>query len=205
MFVKEPILGGVKTRLAKDTSDEFVLELYMNFVKDLLKTLKDFDFVLYSYPNVNFYENNDVYKQVGKTLGDKMFNAFDEQFEKGYDNIVLIGSDTPHLSCELLNESFEALKTKNIVIGPSLDGGYYLIAFNKKALQKNIFENISWSSDKVLEETLHKVNNKELYLLKYLNDIDTIDDLKTFYREYEKMFESSNTIQFLKGNFHEKL
>ena len=205
MFVKEPILGAVKTRLAKDTSDAFVLELYMNFVKDLLETLKDFDFVLYSYPHVNFYENNNVYKQEGKTLGDKMFNAFEEQFEKNYDNIVLIGSDTPHISKEQLEESLESLEKKKIVVGPSLDGGYYLIGFNKTALKKEIFEDISWSTNKVFNQTLQKVNTNELYLLKYLNDIDDIDDLKTFYKEYKKNFASSNTIQFLKVNFDEKV
>lgn len=199
MFVKEPTLGTVKTRLAEKTSEVFALDFYKKCVQDLLHTIGDFEFVLYSYPNVNFYEQNDVYKQDGTTLGDKMYNAFEEQFARGYDNIVLIGSDTPHLPKTYLTQSFEALQQFKTVIGPSEDGGYYLIGLQKEALNKKLFEDIPWSSPMVLDQTLRKLNKKELYLLEYLNDIDTLEDLKAFYFQY-KNHESLQTVEFLKAN-----
>ena len=217
MFVKEPKIGFVKTRLAKSLGDEFTLGLYKCFVKDLINTTKNknYDFKLCAYPNLDLINRTfgkfDNFLQVDGNLGVKMQKAFEKQFELGYEKIVLIGSDTPHLSKELLSESFDRLEdlkdlNKNkIVIGPSEDGGYYLIGFNKSALKKEIFEDISWSTSEVFNQTLQKVNTNELYLLKYLNDIDDIDDLKTFYKEYEKTFTSSNTIQFLKVNFDEKV
>ena len=205
MFVKEPVLGAVKTRLAKESSAEFALDVYKNCVKDLLNTLTDFEFVLYSYPHVNFYEQSDVYLQVGESLGDKMFHAFEEQFAKGYERIILIGSDSPQLPQSLILKSFEVLDSKKVVIGPSLDGGYYLIALQKEALKKELFEEIMWSSEWVLEQTLQKVNEKELYLLEYLNDIDTLTDLNAFYKKYHQELCHSNTIRFLKENGYEKL
>lgn len=205
MFVKEPLLGCVKTRLAKDTSEKFALQLYINMVEDLFQTLQDFELILYAYPTINFYNNSNVYEQKGTTLGDKMYNAFYEQFKKGYDNLVLIGSDTPQLSADYIRDSFQHLESKNIIIGPSDDGGYYLIGLRKKALKKELFEEISWSTNRVLHQTLQKINKEELYLLRYLNDIDTLTDLTVFYNRYKKSMAASNTIEFLNKVSYENL
>ena len=205
MFVKEPKLGFVKTRLSKTCGKEFTLDLYKLFVKDLINTLsnQDYDFKLCAYPNLELinqiFGNFDNFLQVNGNLGLKMQTAFEQQFEKVYDKIVLIGSDTPHISDEIIKKSFNQLEHHDIVLGPSLDGGYYLIAFNKKTFYAEVFKNISWSTSVVLEQTLQKLHTKNIHFLKALNDIDDIDDLKDFYKEFHQSdFKGSNTIKFLK-------
>ena len=190
MFVKEPKLGFVKTRLAKSCGEEFTLELYKQFVNDLIVTLEknSSDFKLCAYPNLDlinktFGEFNN-FLQVDGDLGLKMQKAFEEQFLNGYEKIVLIGSDTPHISNEIINESFEKLENNDIALGPSKDGGYYLIAFNKKTFYNEAFKNITWSTPSVLGQTLQNLHTKTIHLLDELNDIDVIDDLNEFYDEF---------------------
>ena len=204
MFVKEPKLDFVKTRLAKTLGNHFTLELYKAFIHDLIDTFKEqeFDFKLCAYPNLdlinNTFGNFDNFLQVEGDLGVKMCKAFEGQFELGYEKIALIGSDTPHITREMIGESFNELDCHDIVLGPSLDGGYYLIAFNKSTFAKDVFQDISWSTDVVLEQTLEKLNNKKVYLHIILNDIDILEDLKAFYSEYSNSyFENSSTIKLL--------
>ena len=207
MFVKEPKLGFVKTRLAKTCGDEFTLELYKCFVKDLINTLEhnNYDFKLCAYPNLEKIDKEfgsyNNFLQVEGSLGLKMKEAFSSQFDKEYEKIVLIGSDTPHISNKMIEEAFFHLDSNDIILGPSLDGGYYLIAFNNKTFYENVFEEISWSTSLVLGQTLQKLNEKKVHFLMKLNDIDVIEDLKNFYNEYKKSdFKSSKTIMFLKEN-----
>ena len=207
LFVKEPKLGFVKTRLAKSCGDGFVLELYKKFVLDLIETLQicKFDFKLCAYPNLEII--NQIFGDFGNflqcdgDLGVKMQTAFSRQFEKGYEKILLIGSDSPHLDCELLTNGFNALDNHEVVLGPSTDGGYYLIGFNKHTFCKDAFWDIPWSTDMVLKKTLHRLNTKQIYFLQELNDIDVFDDLSCFYDEHkDSYFQNSNTMRFLKEN-----
>ena len=205
MFVKEPKLDFVKTRLAKNCGHGFAVNLYVRFVQDLIYTLQGgkSDFKLCVHPKLELvnkvFGNFDNFLQKEGDLGIKMQKAFEEKFLNGYEKIVLIGSDTPHLTNTLLNDSFEQLNKHDIVLGPSLDGGYYLIGFNKKTFNPNVFENIQWSTAKVLEQTLQKLHKKEVYLHQELNDIDVLEDLKEFYEKFHKgYFENSKTIEFLK-------
>ena len=207
MFVKEPKLGFVKTRLAKTCGDKFTLQLYQAFVNDLVGTLKGNggEFKLCAYPCLNLINKNfgnfKNFLQHEGNLGLKMQKAFKEQFEKGYDKIVLIGSDTPHITNDLIAQSFEKLNSNDIVLGPSLDGGYYLIAFNKETFYDEVFNDISWSTPEVLNQTLQKLNKKQVYLLNELNDIDVLEDLTDFYELYhESYFKDSNTIKYLNNN-----
>jgi len=209
MFVKEPKLGFVKTRLAKSLGDEFTLDLYKVFVKDLISTLnqEEFDFKLCAYPSLDLINTTfgdfDNFLQVEGDLGLKMHKAFEEQFEAGYEKIVLIGSDTPHISSQMIRESFSKLESHDIVLGPSLDGGYYLIAFNKETFTQDVFKDITWSTQVVLEQTLQKLNNKKVYLHEILNDIDILEDLKTFHAEFkDSYFKNSSTIKLLNQTKH---
>ena len=206
MFVKEPKLDFVKTRLAKKLGNQFTLELYKAFVHDLINTFKgqEFDFKLCAYPNLDLINNTfgdfNNFLQVEGDLGVKMCKAFEGQFKLGYEKITLIGSDTPHITRQMMDESFNELDSNDIVLGPSLDGGYYLIAFNKSSFlnSKDIFQDISWSTELVLKQTLQKLNNEKVYLHKILNDIDILEDLKAFYTEYSNSyFENSSTIKLL--------
>lgn len=187
--------------------DEFTLELYQCFVHDLLYTLQGTpsDFKLCGTPSLTTinetFGNFDNFLQTEGDLGKRIQSAFEEQFAKGYEKIVLIGSDTPHISQTLINESFSKLESSDVVLGPSRDGGYYLIGFNKSSFCTEAFEDITWSTDKVLAQTIHRLHTKRVELLPELNDIDILDDLKDFYENYhEGYFAHSYTIVFLKEN-----
>lgn len=205
MFVKEPAEGFVKTRLAKTLGNEKTLTLYKHFVNDLIDTLKNskFEFKLCVYPNNElidevFGDYNNFIQEDGN-LGVKMQKAFQSQFFLDYEKIILIGSDTPHIPKNYFDETFTMLESKELVIGPSLDGGYYLIAFNKESFNSDIFKDITWSTDVVLKQTLQKTTPHKVHLLNILNDIDTQEDLENFYTQYKNSyFSSSKTINFLK-------
>ena len=190
-FVKYPIQGRVKTRLAKQVGQDVAADLYRNFVADILAILKSLD--------VNFQivfdpdDSKDQFQQwlgkeysyipqVGQDLGQRMKNAFSQAFSDGFDRAVLIGSDSPDLPGKYLELAFGTLDINDVVIGPSSDGGYYLIGFTRKTLLPEAFEQISWSSDKVFEQTVNilKQHKQNLYLLPQWHDVDTLADLKSF-------------------------
>ena len=106
-----------------------------------------------------------------------MGNAFEQGFSLGYGAIVLIGSDCLELNERILLEAFEHLADHDIVIGPTSDGGYYLIGMKK--LYKDVFRNKSWSTKSLFEETLQSIKTLGLHVhcLPRLSDIDTEEDL----------------------------
>ena len=117
------------------------------------------------------------YKQEGEDIGDKMHHAFENAIERGSDACLLIGSDCPELSTEILTKAFNALKDKDLVLGPAMDGGYYLMGLKKPCPE--LFSDISWSTDEVLRETLTKADQlgMSVYQLPTLSDIDTAGHL----------------------------
>jgi rSAM/selenodomain-associated transferase 1 len=118
--------------------------------------------------------------QQGVDLGERMKNGFTEAFDSGFKRVLLIGSDIPGLPLEFIEEAFASLKEKDAVIGPSLDGGYYLIGFRDEKFSPQVFKGILWSTERVFEETM-KILEREgltIHTLKPLRDIDTIDDLR---------------------------
>ena len=108
-------------------------------------------------------------------LGLRMKAAFNELLPV-HSSVRLIGTDIPHLSTDLLEESILYLKNTDVILGPSDDGGYYLIGMKKP--NDYLFQNMTWSIDTVLSETIQRIsiNNKTYHLLKTLPDIDTADD-----------------------------
>lgn len=115
--------------------------------------------------------------QEGEDLGARMKNAFKEAFDEGFEQVVIIGSDCPEISTELLETAFEKLNHTDVVTGPANDGGYYLLGM--KAFH-NLFDGIAWSTGEVHEATLEKVRAGQLTFgeLPVLTDLDTIEDLK---------------------------
>jgi len=116
--------------------------------------------------------------QQGKDLSQRLTNAFTEILSRGYTSVAVLGSDTLGLRRDLIKETFDMLKTYDIVIGPAKDGGYYLIGLNKFSGQ--IFEDISWSTDKVLAQSLKKCRDLKWnhYLLEELEDLDEIKNVQ---------------------------
>jgi len=184
LFVKNPVSGKVKTRLARTAGDERALQVYKQLVHLTKKSAKQVNSarqVWYS----SFIDQNDLFDgstfekqlQEGDDLGERMRNAFSKSFEDGYQSVVIIGSDCPELDSATIEQAFDELKKSDVVIGPSVDGGYYLLGMNTFIAE--IFEGIKWSSPEVLSQTKEILNRsgyafKELHVL---NDIDTEEDL----------------------------
>ena len=188
VFLKAPEKGRVKTRLSMSLDESFVLELYKGFIHDTLAILESFpDKLIYFLPpekenELRSWLGNEYpyFVQTGKDLGEKMSNAFRDGFTKGYDRLVLIGTDIPEITESVLLHAFKILETKDAVIGPASDGGYYLIGFKKESFSEKIFHDMNWSTKGVLGETLKAMDRTGIKYerVSELNDVDTPEDLR---------------------------
>ncbi len=192
VFCKNPVKGKVKTRLAKKIGENQTLHIYNRLIKKTFSVVKKLnqdkaifysDFIPKNAPWANVFEYNNLQK--GKSLGERMENAFIWAFESKFNPVVIIGTDLWSLEENDINNSFNKLNSNDVVIGPSCDGGYYLLGI--KESQINIFRNIPWSTNKVLKETLKKLKNKRVFLLKEKNDIDNWKDLKNCKDLFDKI------------------
>ena len=184
IFVKNPIPGKVKTRLAQTIGNEKALVVYQNLLFCTLKITKAAANCDKSVFYADYIDHKDIWSegdfekhlQKGDSLGARMLNAFESNFQKGYKNVILIGSDCAELTTEIIGLAFNSLENNDVVIGPASDGGYYLIGMN--FLIKDVFENKKWSSNSVLSDTLTDLekNNRSYHLLPELNDIDDEED-----------------------------
>ena len=191
VFVKNIVLGKVKTRLAKTIGNTAAFNVY----KDLFnitqrETLKlDIDrHIYFSDVIINApWPNDDKYVQNGVDIGERMENAFKKGFELGYEKIILIGSDLPDISTDIINKGFNQLNGTDFVFGPALDGGYYLVGMKK--LMFGLFQNKPWSTSQLMKSTHLFITDKgkSISYLQELNDIDTIEDLNksTLASEYK--------------------
>lgn len=183
VFAKNPLFGKVKTRLAADIGNDKAFEIYLKLLYRSYQNTKNVKYgkflYLSDFKDKDLFDENYQQKlQQGKDLGEKMKNAFNEIFDSAFTKIIIIGTDCPDLDENILNEAFKKLDEYDIVLGPAIDGGYYLLGLKESA--DELFENIDWSTDKVLFQTVNKINEskKNFYLLKELTDIDTVSDLK---------------------------
>ena len=183
IFTRNPILGKVKTRLAKAVGKKTALDIYLFLLqktKEVTQNIHCDKVIFYSQEVLeNDLWDTTTYKkelQVGKHLGAKMNHAFETYFGNKYDKVVLIGSDLYDLEVSHIEEAFEKLEKKDVVIGPATDGGYYLIGL-KKTYPK-IFQNKNWGTSSVREDTLKNLEKVDVHLLPMLNDIDVIEDIK---------------------------
>ncbi|NJN24701.1 MAG: glycosyltransferase [Cyclobacteriaceae bacterium] len=185
VFVKNPKLGEVKTRLARTIGQQQALSVYHTLLRICHDTV-----VPLSVRKTIFYSDeiteNDIwedtlfekYVQRGRDIGERMFNAISDCNEGAEGAMCLIGTDIPDLSKEIIDSAFELLTYNDVVIGPAEDGGYYLIAMRKPV--KEIFVDKTWGTGMVLKETLAELEKSALTfkLLPVLNDIDTIEDIR---------------------------
>lgn len=184
IFVKNPILGKAKTRLAKNIGDDKALAIYKKLLEKTCEVVTPLKADIYVYYN-DFIDRDDLWDnqrfdkhlQVDDDLGMKMFCAFEQVFEKGYQKVCVIGSDCWDLKTEYLESAFEALDENDIAIGPSLDGGYYLLGIKK--LEKSLFHNKQWSIPSVFNDTLADIQRLgwTTYQLPKISDVDVEEDL----------------------------
>lgn len=190
IFVKYPERGKVKTRLADEIGDEKATRIYSIISKYIIKKFsnsKDYNTTVFYSPRDRKSEIEDWLKQFslelfpqnGNTLGERISNAFENIISRGARNVVIIGTDCVHITLEDIDSTFEILNENvpHVVIGPANDGGYYLLGTN--IYIKELFSDIDWSTQRVLNQTIEKVNNSKLnYTLKNeLSDIDYMKDI----------------------------
>ncbi|MEW6417586.1 MAG: TIGR04282 family arsenosugar biosynthesis glycosyltransferase [Nitrospirota bacterium] len=209
LFVKYPERGKVKTRLSTHLNDEITLNLYRYFVADLIESLKvgKYTLVIAFYPSelenkvISWLGAEHSYTpQAGRHLGGRMENAFKDAFKKGFNKVLIIGSDIPDITPSVIDKAFEALRDYDAVIGPCFDGGYYLIGFTIKTFLPDIFKGIQWSTERVFKDTMGVFSKKgyKVYILPKLRDIDRIEDLRVFYKESKKTrCKYSKTLSYL--------
>jgi rSAM/selenodomain-associated transferase 1 len=197
IFLKHPKNGQVKTRLAKTTSQDFATKFYKLCAEHIIQTIKEISDI----NRFAFYSNQSEKKEVeswlgsdllfmpqeGDDLGSRMKNAFNSVFSLGSEKVIIIGTDIPELSKELLAEAFDHLNKNEVVLGPSKDGGYYLLGIKK--IYPELFDGIEYSTSSVLSDTIKRIKDLGLsyHLLPVLSDVDTEEDL------IEWMGRSSNT------------
>jgi rSAM/selenodomain-associated transferase 1 len=184
IFVREPVLGRVKTRLAAAIGAKKALKAYELLLQHTYHLVKNAGTPVYIYYADEVVENDlwqggDFIKQQqrGSNLGSRMKHAFNDVFSIGHKKVVIIGSDCYELTTGIISEAFLQLDTTDSVIGPATDGGYYLLGLQK--LIPAIFENIAWSTNSVKDETVKilEQNNYSFSLLQTLTDVDEEKDL----------------------------
>jgi rSAM/selenodomain-associated transferase 1 len=203
MFAKYPEKGKVKTRLCQSWDEEVVVRLYRAFIEDLLAGLSggDYGFRIAYHPRNRaqdfrreFGEAFAYLPQTGADLGEKMHNAFKKCLSEGFHAVVVVGSDSPDLPPRIIKEAFAAL-------GPSCDGGYYLIGFSRESFTPAVFTGIRWGTDSVGKRTMDILKRAgiNVHVLPCWRDMDRQEDIIALINDSEKNgFSGSKTISCLR-------
>jgi rSAM/selenodomain-associated transferase 1 len=194
IFAKAPVPGQVKTRLCPPLTPDEAATLHGSFVLDTLERTKaavgklklDMDRYLACAPSsthvfFKIMEERQGVKlvdQVGDDLGARMHHVVETMFSRGYRRTIIIGTDVPTVPLDHFKQALTSLEDHDLVLGPALDGGYYLIGMNKP--MPELFVDIPWSTDQVLILTQEKaaVLGLKTALLERWRDVDTLDDLE---------------------------
>lgn len=181
LIVKEPRPGQVKTRLQSHLSAAEAAELYRAFIVDSVETLarSAADRKVIAFAPIGAEEairelvgaDFDLIAQSEMDLGGRLDGLMRWSFKQGAERTVIIGSDTPSLPVAYIDEAIEMLQERDVVLGPSTDGGYYLVG--QKEGNSAIFTGIEWSTGAVLKQTLERLGKQSLGLLPPWYDVDT--------------------------------
>jgi rSAM/selenodomain-associated transferase 1 len=205
VMAKYPVLGRVKTRIAAEKGDMIALEIYQELLRKTFEIAQHKSWKTYWYwdevenlcdelrtrstiqlPPFNRFNKQEFFHKLsysiqtkgdlGKKLSSAMQEVYSLQKTLKKNKVILIGSDCPDISTSLLENAFHALNSKDFVIGPSKDGGYYLIGMNHPF--DEVFENIPWSTEIVFQETINRFFSlgKSFHILPTLSDIDHWED-----------------------------
>lgn len=185
VMTKYPEPGRTKTRLIPALGETGAADLHRRLGLHTVNQVRSYQpEIRYSGGNQHLMRDwlgdfNYVHQGDGN-LGDRMSRAFVEAFDQGYDRIVMIGTDCPAIDFALIDRAFEALNRTEVVFGPAMDGGYYLIGLQKHI--PDLFCNIAWSTDSVIWDSLRVLDRLavEFELLEMLPDIDRPEDLQYF-------------------------
>src|SRR5512145_2533647 len=200
-MAKAPREGEVKTRLLGALSPEEARRLYVAFLSDTFALMEDVrderdELILAlcytpegeeeAFEEVE-REGSLMIPQRGEKLGERLTNCFADLFALGFESVVVIGADSPTLPAQYVFDAFECFESDDdVVIGPTEDGGYYLIGMRK--LHRRIFEDIPWGRAGALEATIERAKECELdlTLLPEWRDVDTPEDFERLKRELDE-------------------
>jgi uncharacterized protein len=184
IFYRNPEIGQVKTRLAATLGNKKALDIYERLTlhtKRITLPLAVDKTVYYS----GHIDADDVWSSTGYTkalqrgdnLGERMEHAFADGFKEGYGSVCIVGTDCYELTTAIVERAFRYLQGNDAVVGPALDGGYYLLGMRR--LHRRLFLNKAWSTDTVLEATLRDLESMGLVYstLETLRDVDREDDV----------------------------
>jgi len=199
LFAKDPVEGQVKTRLSPFLDGPTILSLYRHFLRDSIEKIcavPDADrFIgVASDPQTGYFDEVSrehsirLFVQKGDHLGARMRQALADRFQEGYERVVIIGADSPTLPIAYITQALQS--EKNVVIGPSTDGGYYLIGMRGTVTE--IFDRVPWGTGDVLAETLKVLKGQpaEAELLPVWYDVDLPEDLRFLKTHLEWMVHS---------------
>ena len=199
IFAKAPIPGEVNTRLCPPLTPDEAATLHGSFVLDMLERTKlaiatlqlSFHRYLACAPSSElvFFKIMEerqgvrLLDQVGEDLGQRLHCTFVDLFAKGYKQVIIVGTDVPTLPLSIYQEAFAMLGRSDVVLGPALDGGYYLIGLTRPA--ENLFAGVPWSTDQVLAVTQQqaKALGLSVGLTTAWRDVDTIANLQSLIAE----------------------
>lgn len=201
IFTRYPEPGKTKTRLISELGAAGAAELQRLMTEHTLRQAKQL-MVQGSVLLEVRYEGGDqaalqnwlgveltFRPQGGGDLGARLQWAFQAAFDDDFDHVVLIGTDCPELSVDILEKAFQALRSNEIVLGPAADGGYYLIGLSWPV--ESLFQGIAWGTETVLATTLSKAAAIGVvpFLLPTLNDVDRPEDLSHVHFDYHSRVE----------------
>ncbi|GIW81178.1 MAG: hypothetical protein KatS3mg105_2985 [Gemmatales bacterium] len=185
IFAKRPVAGLVKTRLAAETSSEWaakVAEAFLSDTLDRFATVTVRRVVAFSPANSQSFfaefaaGRYDLMPQGEGHLGERMKRFVEWHLSQNANRVVLVGTDSPSLPIEYVEDAFRALDSSDVVVGPATDGGYYLIGCRRRV--PPIFANVDWSGPRVLSQTIARLADWDgsLFLLPPWYDVDTFAD-----------------------------
>lgn len=182
IMAKPPVKGEVKTRLAEDIGADQALEVYQHLLEYTFEVAEhpDVETVIYFAKSNGYTHSFNRFQssiQSGNTLGERMGHAFQSEFQRSQRPVIMLGADCPDLTSEHIDQALEAVEKHELVVGPSDDGGYYLIGM--RTYFPEILHRKPWSTEKLWSETMKTIDELGVSCveLEKLNDIDTLNDL----------------------------
>lgn len=189
VFARYPQAGKVKTRLIPALGHKGAAELYRKLAERTLQTVSplcrrekislEIAFCGGSETDMRLWLGNGMQyrQQAAGDLGSRMAAVFSEAFADGCEHVVIIGTDCPELTDEIVSQAFIALQSSDVILGPAEDGGYYLIGMSVE--EPRVFDGIDWGEEIVFRQTMDVISRVGLScsLLACLADLDRPADL----------------------------
>lgn len=188
IFAKAPVPGNVKTRLAASLGAQAACEAYETLVRYLVRQLRGLSNVTVLITPDEAVSTAEVWKQPGwqilpqgeGSLGERLERNIARAFQDGAVNVLAIGSDCPYVSASEIRAAFRQLGGCDVLVGPSTDGGYWLIGL--KQPRPELFRDMAWGTDQVLGETLRRCKSAgcSIGLMSILEDVDELPAWQRF-------------------------